>query len=52
MKSGILNLLETSGPVQACNGIALTLPLPYFNRLIHLHQYLTKHKSVNTIGAG
>jgi hypothetical protein len=27
-KSGILNLLEPSGPVQACNGIALHLPLP------------------------
>ena len=23
LKSGILNLLETSGPVQACNGTAL-----------------------------
>jgi len=23
LKSGSLNLLETSGPVQACNGIAL-----------------------------
>jgi hypothetical protein len=27
-KYGILNLLETSGPVQACNGVALPLPLP------------------------
>jgi len=27
LKSGSLNLLEPSGPVQACNGI--TLPLPY-----------------------
>jgi hypothetical protein len=27
MKSGSLNLLEPSGPVQACNGIALPLPL-------------------------
>ena len=25
LKSGSLNLLEPSGPVQACNGIALTL---------------------------
>ena len=24
----VLNLLETSGPVQACNGIALPLPTP------------------------
>jgi len=27
LKSGNLNLLEPSGPVQACNGIALHLPL-------------------------
>jgi len=26
LKSGSLNLLEPSGPVQACNGIALRLP--------------------------
>jgi len=26
LKSGSLNLLESSGPVQACNGIALPLP--------------------------
>ena len=29
LKSGSLNLLEPSGPVQACNGIAL--PLPYIS---------------------
>jgi hypothetical protein len=29
LKSGNLNLLEPSGPVQACNGIALPLPLPF-----------------------
>ena len=29
MKSGNLNFLEPSGPVQACNGTAL--PLPFFN---------------------
>jgi hypothetical protein len=27
LKSGSLNLLEPSGPVQACNGIALPLHL-------------------------
>ena len=27
LKSGSLNLLEPSGPVQPCNGIALPLPL-------------------------
>jgi hypothetical protein len=29
LKSGNLNLLESSVPVQACNGIALPLPLPF-----------------------
>jgi hypothetical protein len=28
LKSGSLNLLEPSEPVQACNGIILSLPLP------------------------
>ena len=28
LQSGSLNLLEPSGPVEACNGIALPLPLP------------------------
>jgi len=28
-KSGALNLLEPCGPVQACNGTAIPLPLPY-----------------------
>jgi len=31
MKSESLKLLEPSGPVQACNGIALPLPLLYFH---------------------
>ena len=29
MKSGNLNLLEPSGPLQACNGTALPLPFTY-----------------------
>jgi len=29
MKSGNLNFLEVSGPLQACNGTALPLPLPF-----------------------
>ena len=29
LKSGSLSLLELSGPVQACNGIALPLPLKH-----------------------
>ena len=28
MKSGNLNILEPSGPLQTCNGTALPLPLP------------------------
>jgi hypothetical protein len=28
LKYGNLNLIEPSGPVKACNWIALTLPLP------------------------
>ena len=32
LKSGSLNLLELSGPVQACNGIALPLPVPSARR--------------------
>ena len=31
LKSGNLNLLEPSGPVQACNGIAL--PLPFYGEV-------------------
>ena len=31
MKSGNLNFLEPSGPLQACNGTALPLPLPYID---------------------
>ena len=30
LKSGNLNLLEPSGPMQVCNGIALPLPFSYF----------------------
>jgi hypothetical protein len=40
LKSGSLNLLEPSGPVKACNGIALPLPL---KRTV---------KSWNTLAAG
>jgi len=29
-KSGNLNFLERSGPLQACNGTALPLPLPFY----------------------
>jgi hypothetical protein len=39
LKSGSLNLLETSGPVQACNGIAVALQAHY---LFCMHKIL-KH---------
>jgi hypothetical protein len=39
LKCGSLNLLEPSGPVQACNGIALPLPLPHSYRLLINNQF-------------
>jgi hypothetical protein len=33
-KSGCLNLLESCGPVQACNGTALPSPLPLVCHLV------------------
>jgi hypothetical protein len=47
LKSGSLNLLEPSGPVQICNGIALPLPLFYYRTLVDLNQDLVpdeKHR--------
>ena len=44
LKSGSLNLLETSGPVQASNRIALPLPLPY--RLLKIIQLLRNYDNV------
>jgi hypothetical protein len=32
LKSGSPNLLEPSRPIQACNGIALPLPIYYVNK--------------------
>jgi hypothetical protein len=42
MKSESLNLLEPCGPLQACNGIALPLPLRLFStsRIIHGSGYV------------
>ena len=37
LKSGSLNLLEPSGPVQACNGIAL--PLPHISNDLLDHEF-------------
>jgi hypothetical protein len=41
LKSESLNLLEPSGPLQACNGIALPLPL----LVQHVCQYTVSCKS-------
>jgi hypothetical protein len=42
MKSGNLNFLELSGPLQACNGTALPLPLPTLDapKLYHCISFL------------
>jgi hypothetical protein len=42
LKSGGLNLLEFSGPVQAYNGIALTSPVTVF---IYIN-YSTKNRNI------
>ena len=39
-KPGNLNLLEPSRPVQACNGTALPLPLPYHDQYSSNHEEL------------
>ena len=44
LKSGNLNLLESFGPVQACNEIALPLPLPF-----HLQNRQMSFKDVKII---
>ena len=41
MKSGNLNFLEPSGPLQACNGTALPLPLPFMHSHHILHKEIT-----------
>ena len=40
LKCGSLNLLEPSGPVQACNGIAFPLSLPYL-----YYEFTPRHTS-------
>jgi hypothetical protein len=59
MKSGNLNFLEPSGPVQACNGTVIPLPLPstHFGcRLLLLHlispsdTHAHTHTHTHTVG--
>jgi len=47
-KSGNLNFLETSGPVQACNGTALHLPLQKYEHVrnfgyVHAQENMIEH---------
>ena len=53
LKSGILNLLEPSGPLQASTGIALPLPLLFLfiYYYLHLHWSLTLNLLTTTIVA-
>jgi hypothetical protein len=39
LKSGRLNLLEPSGPVQACNGIALPFAVEHGKQMYHKYYY-------------
>jgi len=51
IKSGKLNFLEPSGPLQACNGIALLLPLPFTRHCKHCALiYLLQDVSATYIG--
>jgi hypothetical protein len=49
MKSGSLNLLEPSGPVKACNGIALPLPAVKAYLLIKYKIQKIKYEYVCTV---
>jgi hypothetical protein len=55
LKSGSLNILEASAPVQVCNGIALPLPFTTFtvvtygkqvSSLTHNYDYCPLHKPI------
>jgi hypothetical protein len=47
MKSGNLNFLETSGPLQTCNGTALPLTILYKNVLVS--SYLCGNKFITQL---
>jgi hypothetical protein len=53
LKSGGLNLLEPSGPVSACNGIALPLPLPLLCSFTsvskHVHPEKGQYRRTNAV---
>jgi hypothetical protein len=54
MKSGNLNFLEHSGPLQACNGNALPSPLPYDGKNVYysLVEISMKHVELKTCCPG
>jgi len=45
LKSGSLNLLEPSGPVQACNGIALPFPHLFYDQQRNYYKIMCLHIS-------
>ena len=47
LKSGSLNLLEHSGPVQACNGIALPLAILFLRKAFCFVIKLKDNKQTN-----
>ena len=50
LKSGSLNLLEPSGPVLACNGTALLLPLPFYSEgnTTYIYMYIYIYIYIHT----
>ena len=49
LKSGSLNLLEPSGPVQACNGIALAIKEKPLVKVTSEHRSVTVHMHFDVI---
>ena len=47
MKSGNVNFLEPSGPLQACNGTALSLPLPLLYKTLYILNIFLVRKYCN-----
>jgi len=47
MKSGNLNFLEPSGPIEACNGTALALPLPFTLVVKIVYKLIAVNNSLN-----